>query len=112
MNILRRNSRVKQVVEKSVNLTHLCLSSYQKNLKKRKELFFMKYEKPMLIKISKDELRKFILVKANSACGSSGCENAFAGNKPDCEDTYHNACLDENNWSSGECITGGSWRDR
>ena len=72
----------------------------------------MNYEKPTLTIISKEELCRIILVKANSACGSAGCEGVFSGNKPDCEDVYHNACLDENNWKSGECITGGSWRDR
>ena len=72
----------------------------------------MKYEKPTLIKLSKEELKRVIVAKANSACGSEGCENVFAGSKPDCSDVYHNTCLDENNWTSGECITGGSWRDR
>ena len=72
----------------------------------------MNYEKPTLTKLSKEEMKRAIVVKANSACGDMGCENVFAGNSPDCSDVYHDACLDENNWTSGECITGGSWRDR
>lgn len=72
----------------------------------------MNYEKPTLTKFSKKELKLAIIAKANSACGNSGCEDTFAGNSPDCSDIYHNTCLDENNWTSGECITGGSWRDR
>ena len=72
----------------------------------------MEYEKPTLIKLSKEELKRVIIVKANSACVSFGCEEVFAGNQPDCNDLYHNACLDEDNWTAGECITGGSWKDK
>lgn len=72
----------------------------------------MEFEKPTLTVISKEELKQVIFAKANSTCGSAGCTDTFAGNMPDCDDTYHNACLDEQNWTSGECISGGSWRDR
>ncbi len=72
----------------------------------------MNYEKPAMKRISKEMLLKLIKAKANSACGDLGCETVFAGNLPDCDDIYHNVCLDENNWTYGECITGGSWRDR
>ena len=73
---------------------------------------FGEYVKPTIKKYSKNELERFIISRANSACGNLGCETVYAGNKPDCDDVYHNACLDENNWTSGECITGGSWKDR
>ncbi len=72
----------------------------------------MNYEKPKLIKLTKEELKRAIVASANSACGNLGCDDVFAGDAPDCSDRYHEACLDEDNWTSGECITGGSWRDR
>ena len=70
------------------------------------------YVKPSMKKYSKNELKRLIISRANSACGNLGCDSVYAGNQPDCNDVYHNACLDENNWTSGECITGGSWKDR
>ncbi len=72
----------------------------------------MKFEKPTLVKITKEELKKLIVVKANSACGNAGCDSVFSSNTPDCNDVYHNACIDEENWTSGDCISGGSWKDK
>lgn len=71
----------------------------------------MKYQKPSATKFTAKDLKQIIKAKASSRCGMAGCENPWVGNEPDCTDVYHNACLDENNWSSGSCRYG-SWLDR
>ena len=71
----------------------------------------MSYEKPTTVTIQPSELNKIVIAGANSTCGSIGCETTWAGNAPDCSDTYHDGCLEENNWSSGECQYG-TWKDR
>jgi len=71
----------------------------------------MEYLKPSATKLNSGELKNVVKAKANSSCGSIGCDGTWAGNEPDCADVYHNACLDEDNWNSGECEYG-SWLDR
>ena len=71
----------------------------------------MDYKKPKITKIDANDLKRIVKVNANSKCGSLGCDDPWAGNEPDCNDVYHNACLDENNWQAGECKYG-SWLDR
>lgn len=70
----------------------------------------MNYQKPLFTKIDSEELKKIIKLRADSRCGNAGCEGVWAGNLPHCTDVYHDTCLDENNWSLGECKYG-SWLD-
>ena len=72
----------------------------------------MDYRKPQATKIEATDLKRIVKVNANSQCGSLGCDDVWAGNLPDCDDVYHDRCLDEDNWTAGECLFGSSWKDK